>query len=489
MTTHRRTKRRVKIRLNRRLKHKVFRIRNIFSLITLTLSIVSVVLLKQMDILPRLWYIGFVTILFLLVFLSIILINVHRKIVLKVFGWFFMILLLIGNSFAIYFLSTTNNFMNQAFNNQHLMIKNTYYIISPSVNGFQESDIQGEISTYKETINLPEALDKLSTKYTFKEKQYEESVQAFDQLNLGIDTFMLIEESSFEIILSLSETMTREDYDILYEFDLYTKKKVVTSKNSDKYNIFVGGTDFNGLMDFNMIVTVNHAEKKVLLTSIPRDYYIPVYGKEGRYDKLSFMSAYGSDVNRQSLEEFFEIPIEYSLTVNTDSVVDVVDYLGEIEFCSDYTFTTTHTLSRSRRNSGKRFRVVQGCQMLNGIQTLTVARERNAFPGRDRVRQENCQKILIAIFKKLVSTETLLRYNETLNTLSSLYETNLPREAITSIAKDILANGNQWKIETQSVDGTDGHAAVHLSNMKDWVMFPDETTVTTAKKKIQKALK
>ena len=197
-----------------------------------------------------------------------------------------------------------------------------------------------------------------------------------------------------------------------------------------------------------------------------------------------------SDVNKNSLAKLFATDIDYDVIVNTDSLVEIVDYVGGIDFCSDITFTTTHAMvNNTYDDSGKKLTINKGCQKLNGIQALTVARERNAFTGRDRVRQENCQKIIIAIFKKLVSTDTMLHYNETLNTLGSLYETDIPKEVISNLSKDTLNNGNQWKFETQSVDGTDGHDKVHLSNMIDWVMYPDTKTVEKAKNKIKETLK
>jgi len=201
------------------------------------------------------------------------------------------------------------------------------------------------------------------------------------------------------------------------------------------------------------------------------------------------MNAYGPEINKESLENLFGINIDYSLTIDTNSLVTVVDYVDGIEFCSDYAFTTTHALVQGTFNdSGQKLTVKKGCQSLNGIEALTVARERNAFSGRDRVRQENCQKIMLAIIKKVASTDTLLHYNETLNTLGSLYKTDIPKKVVTTIAKDIINNGNEWNFTTQSVDGVDTHNKVHLSNMTDWVMDPDYNTVMNASNAIQETL-
>lgn len=475
--------------VKRILKHKIFRFRNIFSILIIFLTVILITQLIKINILPAKYIALASSILLGINLLSICFINAHKKIVLKVLGTILIILSVAINCIGLYYSANTNKFINESFTSKSVFVKNTYYVLSKTENNLQEKDITGEISTYKETNNLAEALEKLNDKYVLKEKQYDDLGLLFDNINNSTDKFMLLEKSSYEIIFSIAENMNREDYTILYEFDVFTKRRAPETTNKEKFNIFIGGTDFAGLMDFNMIVSVNRNTHKVLLTSIPRDSYIEVAGKDGRYDKLSFINAYGPDANKESLEKFLDTEINYSVKIDTNSLVSVVDYLGGIEYCSDYEFTTTHALVlNTYRDTGKKLRVIKGCQKLDGIETLTVARERNAFPGRDRVRQKNCQQIMLAIFKKLIGTDTILHYNETLNTLGTLYETDMPKEIITDIIKEILNKGNIWQIETQSIDGTDTHNRVHLSNMIDWVMTPDPITVENAKTKLKEIM-
>lgn len=481
---------RLKKSLKKRVKHKVFRARNLLSLFSFVLIIVFIVFLSRMNLLPNKYIVLISTALFICNFIGVCLINVHKKIILKTLGTIIILGLILACSIGLYYLSSTNHFINESFTNKNLYTKNTYYVVSATNNNYKESDISKSVSVYKETIHLNKALKKLNNKYSVEAIEYDDIGLVFDNILNNTDKFMLVEKSSYEIVFSISDKYKRDDFSILYEFDLYTKKEKSSANKIDKFNVYVGGTDFAGLMDFNMIASVNTKTHKILLTSIPRDYYIEVAGKGGAKDKLSFMSAYGSDVNKNSLSTLFSTNIDYSVIVNTNSLVEIVDYVGGIEFCSDYDYTTTHAMvNNSYNDSGKKLHITKGCQHLNGIETLTAARERNAFPGRDRVRQENCQKIIIAIFKKLVSTDTMLHYNETLNTLSSLYETDLSKDIISNISKDILNNGNKWTIDTQSVDGNDGHDKVHLSNMIDWVMYPDQKTVDSAKNKIEETLK
>lgn len=239
-----------------------------------------------------------------------------------------------------------------------------------------------------------------------------------------------------------------------------------------------------------MIATVNMNTHKILLTSIPRDYYIPVSGTNGIRDNLSFIGVNDIDTRIKSIENYFGINFDYYLKINTNSLVGIVDAVGGIEYCSDESFTTTHAviLNSYDDSKGKKLNIKKGCQHLNGIQTLTVARERNAFVGRDRQRQKNCQAIIVDIFEQLKSANTLANYNNILNSLGDLYETSLSREIIENIMKDTI-NGANWTFENQSVDGNDGQDLVHLNSMKGWVMYPIDDTVANAKAKINEILK
>ena len=107
---------------------------------------------------------------------------------------------------------------------------------------------------------------------------------------------------------------------------------------------------------------------------------------------------------------------------------------------------------------------------------------------RDRQRQKNCQAIIVDIFEKLKSVNTLTNYTNILDSLSDLYETTLPREIIEQIMKDTI-NGANWSFDNQSVDGTDAQDLIHLNSMKGWVMYPADETIVSAKSKINEILK
>ena len=243
------------------------------------------------------------------------------------------------------------------------------------------------------------------------------------------------------------------------------------------------------MRDFNLLITVNTKTKKILTTSILRGYYIdvPAYNTK---DTLMCLGAYDSNVSKEAIEELLNTKIDYVVNVNTNSLVDIVDTIGGVEFCSDYEFTTTHALVKDTYNDkvGKKLTVTKGCREYNGIEALTIARERIHLKNNERGRIENCQKIMMGIVKKSMNTTSLLNFDEVLNSYSGLYTTDMNRNVITGLAKSFIDNYGSYEITSQALDGTDGTALGHMGTQEVGVTFPDENQVKEASQKIKKVL-
>lgn len=465
------------------LKHKIFRKRNIFSIFSFVLGIVLIILMLLTNIFPIKYYLLITDFVFFFNILGILLINVHKKVILKIMGVIILGFSFISNIVALYYINTTNEFINKSFVSNNKYNKNTYYVITKKSNNLKESDISGAVATYKETANLSEALEKLSDKHSVLEEQFIDLGAMFDSLNNDSTKFMLIDKASFEIVFLIDSNLRREDYQIIYDLDIFTKKKISDGTNSKKFNIFIGLENFAGLMDFNMIASINMDTYQVLLTLIPKNYYIEVPEKGGRRDKLGIMNIYGADTNKKAIEKLFDIKIDYNLILNTKNLVNIVDYVGGVSFCCDNDFTTTYTLGKDEFvNREDKLHIVEGCQQIDGIDVVNVVRDNENFFKED---SNNLEKIVVAIFKKLISTDSIIHYSETLNTLESLYETDISKEIVTSFLKNILNNSDKWQITTQIVSGEEELQKVHLSNMTDLVINPTYDTIDQASTKIK----
>ena len=112
------------------------------------------------------------------------------------------------------------------------------------------------------------------------------------------------------------------------------------------FNVYLSGIDVYGSIkatsrsDVNVIVTVNPNTKQILLTSTPRDYYVPLTVSNGIPDKLTHAGIHGVDCSIGTLENLYGIDIDYYVRVNFTSVRKIVDLLGGVKVYSDYDFTS-----------------------------------------------------------------------------------------------------------------------------------------------------
>lgn len=461
--------------------------KNIISIISIILTTILILSINKLGMLPNKYFIILSIVSYLFNILFIVLIKLNKRI-LNIFGYIFITIMMLGSIFGIVYLRSTNNFLDKSFNNASNKKKLTYYVVvNKDSNITKISMINNKIlSYYRDDNNISKAIDELKTNVSFETSPSDSLNTIFDDSN----NIILVSKSHYDLVTSIDDKHPRDNYKIIYKFNLYEKISLSSNEEKDSFNIFIGGRDFtNTNMDLNMLVTINTKTHKVLFTAIPRDYYMMVHGYDKR-DTLSYMGALGIDTNIKSIEDLFGIKIDYYISVKTSSLVGLVDAVGGINYCSDDEYTTTHAmiLDSYDDRKGKKLYVKKGCQHLNGIQTLTVARERISHKGGDRKRQANCQAIVVDIFEKLVSTNTLTNYNSILDSLSDLYETNISKEVISSIIKDTLNNGNNWSFENQSVNGVDTKDYVHMTDLKDYVTYPDMITVESAVKRINEVL-
>lgn len=462
----------------------------VVSIINLVLIIVLIGFIVSLKVVPT-KFICIITILLLVFDVLVYFLLKSNKIALKVIGYFITVLLSIVEILGIHYIDKTNNFLNKAFNNALNTYTNTYYVISLEDSEFDSIDslASSKIAYYENMPNVDEAIEELEKKIDFNKSEISALYSLFTDLDKGKVSAVLLEKGLYNFVFESTDTLSMDDYKIVYSFDMTFEEEVEEiDSDGDSFSIYIGGADFTELYnDFNMIVTVNKKTHKILLTSTPRDYYIPIYGKGGAKDLLGYAGVWGINTSRKSLEDLYGVNIDYYVKINTQSLVGLVDTLGGVQFCSDISFYTTHAtvMGTYDDTKGKKLYVKKGCNEYSGIQILTIARERRAYSDGDRQRQKNCQQIMINIFNELVRIENLTNYTNILNAVSDLYTTNIPRELVTEFANMTLDEGIKWTFEQQSVTGSDSTGYVHLSNVKDYVMIPNTDSVTAAADKIK----
>lgn len=409
-----------------------------------------------------------------------------RKKKTKWVGIFLSVLIILFSILGTYYLMKTDDFLNNSFSEGESYHTNTYYVFTLKENKIDFSN--SKIGYYENAPSMEEALIKVQSEVTSQMVPYDNLYNLFRDLKKQKIDAVLIEKSLYNFMLESDTSFQTSNYTLLTQIDIKIKEEqeeIDTANES--FNIYIGGTDFTELYtDFNMIVTINKTTNQVLLTSTPRDFYLPISGKNGAKDLLGYAGVWGVHTSRKTLENLYDVDINYYIKINTKSLVSLVDTLGGIEFCSDISFTTTHAtvMGTYDDETGDKLYVSKGCKKYNGIQILTIARERKAYADGDRQRQKNCQAIMISIFNKMASPELVTNYSNILNAVSSLYQTNIPKDLVTELAR-LTIDGAKWKIEQQSVTGSNSRGYVHFSDVLDYVMIPNNDSVKSASSKIK----
>ena len=270
---------------------------------------------------------------------------------------------------------------------------------------------------------------------------------------------------------------------------IYTKeltKTVETPKNvkGDSFNVYISGIDTYGPIssvsrsDVNIIMTVNRETKKILLTTTPRDSYVPIAdGGNNQKDKLTHAGIYGVDASIHTLENLYGIDLNYYARLNFTSFLKLIDLLGGVDVYNDQEFTA-HT-------NGKFYPV--GNVHLDSEQALGFVRERYSLADGDRDRGRNQQKVIVAIIQKLTSTEALKNYNSILQGLQDSLQTNMPIETMMDLVNTQLESGGNYKVNSQDLKGT-GRMDLPSYAMPDsslYMMEIDESSLATVKVAIQ----
>lgn len=273
-----------------------------------------------------------------------------------------------------------------------------------------------------------------------------------------------------------------------------------TDLTKESFLVYLAGIDTReegkmpetSLTDVNIILAVNPKEKHILMVAIPRDYYITLHGTSSK-NKLTHAGSYGGiALSRATIEDLFDLKFDHYVRVNFQFVVRLVDAVDGIDVYSD-----PNDLTASDYNilSGGRFRcwtewgciIEPGWNHLDGKCALGFARERHAYKTGDRHRGENQEQVIKVLANKITSSTVLIsKYSDILNALDGTFETSLTTDDIISLANMQIDNMSPWKIESYNVNGRTGTATISGQNLS--VMYPDLTTVETAKKKIQAVL-
>ncbi len=322
---------------------------------------------------------------------------------------------------------------------------------NPIENISQVTSVMGPTGTDKE--NIQQLLNDLKASQN-KELTVEESssyLAAYKSLLAG-DTKAILLNSVFENIIESEYPDYASKIKKIYTKELTKKVETPKDVKGDSFNVYISGIDTYGPIssvsrsDVNIIMTVNRETKKILLTTTPRDSYVPIAdGGNNQKDKLTHAGIYGVDASIHTLENLYGIDLNYYARLNFTSFLKLIDLLGGVDVYNDQEFD-------AYTNNGKHYSA--GTLHLDSKDALGFVRERYSLADGDRDRGRNQQKVIVAILQKLTSTEALKNYDSIIKGLQDSVQTNMPLETMMNLVNAQLESGGTYKINSQDLKGT-----------------------------------
>lgn len=490
----------------------------VISIISILLAIALIIKVIKIDILPLNFEITILGAVLLLTLILFIFYNFtsHSKIA-RVFGGFMIIVVTLSYGLGYFYLYKTAGMLSTISTSSSgsgtklgslsdEMTNNVSVIVMKSSNYNSLKDLSGKkIGTTSEldAKSTEKCLTDIKKSIDFDQEDYPNYNQEMTDLYDGRIDGVILDESSrgivYEQFLNISQ-VTKVVHTTSYKAP--RKHAIVDSKHpvdvtKDPFTIYFSGNDSFGDIqetsrtDSNMLVTVNPKTHRILMTSIPRDYYVPVACAEdaadgcpdGQKDKLTHTGLYGVQTTINTIEDFMDVDINYYVRVNFSSLTNIVDAIGGVDVTVGKglavdQFYTDDTIGG----------VVEGENHLDGQKALAYARERYAYEDGDLQRVKNQQQVLKAIIKKVKSPSMLLKYASLIDAIGSAIETNMPSSSITNFVKFQLASNSSWKFESYPMVGDTGMEFSPSLGDTASVTYQDRGSIETAHDKIEAIL-
>lgn len=420
----------------------------------------------------------------ILVALASLLLIIYRKA--EKFTIFFLTLAVLVSSVSFFALQQFVGFTS------HINSTSNYSEYSMSVVVLKGSDVQNVTQldsvtgpTDTDNENIQKLISDIKTSQS-KELTVEQSTSylaAYKSLVSG-ETKAIVLNSVFENIIESEYPDYASKIRKIYTKNITKEVAAPKVSKNKSFNVYVSGIDTYGPIssvsrsDVNILMTVNRDSKKILLTTTPRDSYVPIAdGGNNQKDKLTHAGIYGVDSSIHTLENLYGVDINYYVRLNFTSFLKLIDLLGGVDVYNDQEFTSLH---------GK-FHFPVGNVHLDSEQALGFVRERYSLADGDRDRGRNQQKVIVAIIQKLTSTEALKNYSDILQGLQDSLQTNMPIETMIDLVNTQLESGGSYKVNSQDLKGT-GQMGLPSYAMPDsnlYMMEIDDSSLAAAKSAIQ----
>ena len=226
-----------------------------------------------------------------------------------------------------------------------------------------------------------------------------------------------------------------------------TELEISEDENLDEYrNIAIFGVDSRSddygtgnRSDCIIIASINNKTGDVKLISVYRDTYVNIEGYG--LDKITHAYSYGeTPLAIKTLNTNLDLNIKEFVTVNFDSVSDIVDAVGGVELTitADEIKYINGYINETSKVTGKRSQHITtpGTYNVDGVQAVSYSRIRYTEGG-DYKRAERMRTVIAAVLKKL-KTKNIGELNSITDKILPHIYTNISSKEILSLIPNVL---------------------------------------------------
>lgn len=226
-------------------------------------------------------------------------------------------------------------------------------------------------------------------------------------------------------------------------------------KSDEVVNIALFGLDtrdmnsFEGRSDAIIVLSVNKTDRKIKLTSILRDSFIPIEKKEGTVYHILNHAYYagGPELAIKTINQVYDLDISEYATVNFFGIMSIVDAVGgiEIEITQKeivYINGWIEGLAEKLNVDYEENKITKsGKQHVNGVQAMAYTSIRNTANAdgvsRDYGRTDRQRYVLKQLFNQTVSMDKL-QIIDLIKALTPYCETSLSYTEMLGLATNVL---------------------------------------------------
>lgn len=476
----------------------------IFSIVMIATTMYLLFNIIKLNVLPtKLLFL--MTIVFVLLDLIFILLLCFatKGVVSKIICIIFTLAISLGSCLGGYYMSKTGGLLSSMTNVAKHSKNTVSIVVKESSDMKKKTDLAGRsVGTLANinTVGSKKILRELTNSgIQMEQKEFGSMTEMLESFYNGEVDSIVISESSRSQITDMEayvnfDSNTRVVYQTSYKVENTDKANAVSNITTTPFNVLIsgsdtrGGFDENGRSDVIMVATVNPKTGTILLTSVPRDFYVTTACdagdgcQQGALDKITHTGIHGTNTTKRTVEQLLGIEINYTFKVGFDTVTDIVDAVGGIDVNVEPGYECSNFLHAPGLS------VHAGVNHLNGEQALGYARERYAYSEGDRQRTKNQQQVLMGIVDKITSPAIVTNYASIMDSMSDTFSTTMSSQEISDLIKYQLNSNPKWKMEQYMVNGTGDTLMCAELGDAAYVMVPDQSTVTTAKNKINAVL-